>query len=126
MRKRSKPVYIEGLKQCRICEELKQPASEYFEGCCAVCCRSLNGVAHRPAGDHWIPLNKGGGTTRDNIIPLCDGVDGCNQSKADKDAYEWLIDRFDKRTADEINKRVQAYFAHVMSRISKLEMPSYL
>lgn len=85
-------------------------ALEYFNGRCAVCGRPLNGLFHKAAQDHWIPITKGGGTTVSNIIPLCHGLGGCNNSKQNRDATEWLIDRFGEGDAKEILQRIKAYF----------------
>lgn len=84
-------------------------ALNYFHGCCAVCGRPP-GFWHRLAQDHWIPLSKGGGYTRANIIPLCHGNGGCNNSKRNHDANEWLTEQFGKRKANQVLKRIQEYF----------------
>lgn len=91
---------------------------EYFNGCCAVCGRQLIDLfrTHKPAADHWIPLSKGGGTTRTNIIPLCHGKDGCNNSKHDRLPDEWLISVYGKRKAKQILKRISAYFEWLKSQ----------
>lgn len=83
----------------------------YFGGCCAVCGRHP-GLWHTLAADHWIPLKSPDclGTIRKNIVPLCHGVGGCNNSKHDRPAEEWLIDKFGKRKAKQIIQRIQAYF----------------
>lgn len=87
-------------------------ALEYFNGCCAACDRPLKDLfgTHTVAMDHWIPTVKGGSSTPDNMIPLCHGIDGCNNRKSDKDAFEWLVQEFGKRRATKILERVQAYF----------------
>jgi hypothetical protein len=91
-----------------------QYALEYFGGCCAVCGRQLRDLfgSHTAAADHWIPLSSPTcpGTTRKNILPLCHGVSGCNNSKNDSDPGKWLRERYGKRRAREILKRIQAYF----------------
>lgn len=81
----------------------------YFNGCCAVCGRPP-GLWHTLAQDHWIPVVKGGGYTTSNIVPLCHGIDGCNNSKKAKDANEWLLERFGKRKANNIAHRIESYF----------------
>lgn len=90
-----------------------QHCLDYFGGCCAVCGRPP-GLFHIIAQDHWIPLSKGGGYTSGNIIPLCHSrkgdVDGCNTSKQDCDAAEWLIERYGKRKAAKILAKIEAYF----------------
>jgi bacterioferritin-associated ferredoxin len=89
-------------------------ALEYFHGCCAVCGRQLNDLfgEHTAAMDHWIPLSSPDcpGTVTTNIIPLCHGIDGCNQSKGAREPLAWLKWKFGKRKAKQILKRIQAYF----------------
>lgn len=86
-----------------------QRAINYFGGCCAVCGRPP-GLWHRLAQDHWVPLTKGGGTTVDNIVPLCHGDLGCNNSKWNHDAEKWLTERFGKAKAKQKLKEIEAYF----------------
>lgn len=85
-----------------------QCALDYFGGCCAVCGRPP-GLWHTLAADHWIPLSKGGPTTPDNIVPLCHGAGGCNNSKSNRDAIEWLTETFGKRKGRAIQKRVDEF-----------------
>lgn len=86
-------------------------AFEYFEYRCAVCGRP-RGLWHTLAMDHWIPLDSPDcpGTVPVNMVPLCHGVDGCNNSKINRDALEWLTQHFGKRKAKQIFERVQVYF----------------
>lgn len=94
-----------------------QHALDYFGGCCAVCGRPL-GLWHILAKEHWIPLTDprpdNPGTTPGNIIPLChsikDGTGGCNNTKSNKDPVVWLVERFGKRKAKQIQARIQQYF----------------
>lgn len=88
-----------------------QIAIDYFNGRCAVCGRP-QGFWHRLAADHWIPISSPDcpGTIPENMIPLCQGMDGCNNSKHDKPAVEWLILKFGKQKANAILKRIEAYF----------------
>jgi hypothetical protein len=94
-------------------------AIEYFNGCCAACGRQLNDLFgdFYPAADHWIPLSckdiNNPGTVPSNIVPLCHGKGGCNNSKKDKLPTEWLEYKFGKRKAAEILKRIEAFFATV-------------
>lgn len=94
-------------------------AIEYFNGCCAVCGRQLRDLfsTHTVAADHWIPLTDprpdNPGTVASNIIPLCHGEDGCNNSKGNKDPLEWLTERYGKRKAKTILARIEAYFRWV-------------
>lgn len=93
-----------------------QRALDYFNGCCAVCGRP-RGLWHTLAKDHWIPLSSpcpdNPGTVPTNIVPLCGGVGGCNESKNNRDATEWLRWRFGKRKARQTLKRIEEYFAWV-------------
>lgn len=88
-----------------------QNALSYFGGCCAVCGKP-SGLWHKMAMDHWIPLSSPNcpGTIPTNILPLCHGMDGCNNSKKDRDPVVWLTDRYGPRKAKQILKRIQAYF----------------
>lgn len=82
---------------------------EYFNYRCAACDRP-EGFGITLSQDHWIPVTKGGAYTQRNIIPLCCGRYGCNNSKGNRDPLEWLICRFDKQKAQQVLKRVEAYF----------------
>lgn len=86
-------------------------ALSYFDHRCAVCGRPI-GLWHTLAMDHWIPLSNSNcpGTIPTNIIPLCHGNDGCNNSKSTKDPLKWLVERFGKRKAARVMKRIQSYF----------------
>lgn len=97
-------------------------ALEYFGNCCAVCGRPA-GLWHTLAQDHWIPLTpnynlKGDnpGSVPTNIVPLCHGLDGCNNRKHNNDPVVWLIDTFGPRKAKTINRRISRYFAAVSQR----------
>jgi len=83
----------------------------YFESRCAVCGR-FGGLWHFIAADHWIPLTSVNcpGTIAKNIVPLCHGQGGCNNSKSNRDPNEWLEWKFGKRKAKVILKRIQEYF----------------
>jgi len=93
-------------------------AIDYFHGCCAVCGRQLKNLdkTRRGSADHWIPLTKGGGTTADNIVPLCSGEDGCNNRKGNKDPEVWLAQQFSKHEAKKILQRINAYFELVKAK----------
>lgn len=88
--------------------------ADYFKGYCAVCGRPA-GLWHTLAMDHWIPLSSPEcpGTISTNIVPLCHGQDGCNNSKSSKGAVVWLTERYGPRKAKQILARVEAYFAWV-------------
>lgn len=86
-------------------------ALDYFGGFCAVCGRPP-GLWHTLAMDHWIPLSNPEcpGTIPTNIVPLCHGVDGCNNSKQNKPPEQWLIQRFGERKTKKILRRIHDYF----------------
>lgn len=90
-------------------------ALDYFNGCCAVCERQLKDLfgTHTVNFDHWIPLSKGGGTTPDNMLPLCGGLNGCNNRKHVSDPVEWINREFNPRQAKAILARIQTYFAYI-------------
>ena len=87
---------------------------EYWRHRCAVCGRPA-GLWHTLAADHWIPLASPNcpGTVPTNIVPLCNGLDGCNTSKQDIDAAEWLTRKFGKAKARRVLARIAAYFDHL-------------
>lgn len=93
-------------------------ALDYFSRknihCCAVCGRPP-GLWHTLSADHWIPISSPDcpGTVPTNIVPLCHGIDGCNNSKNSRDPVEWLTDKFGSRRAKRILARIEAYFAWV-------------
>lgn len=88
-----------------------QRALDYFEHRCAVCNRP-QGLWHKLAMDHWIPINDDDcpGTIATNVLPLCHGVGGCNNSKRDSNPLEWLIENFGERNALHIADRINSYF----------------
>lgn len=96
-------------------------ALSFFDYQCAVCERPLNGLFHTAAADHWIPLSDPDcpGTTVLNIIPLCHGQDGCNNSKSNKHPDQWLVERLGKRRAKVILDRIHGYFVHLQSNRAK-------
>jgi hypothetical protein len=89
----------------------------YFNYRCAVCGRPLYGEHHTATPDHWIPINAPNcpGTIPMNIVPLCHGKNGCNNSKGDNEAEQWLIKRFGYERGQHILHRIQEYFAHIHS-----------
>lgn len=88
-----------------------QNCLDYFGNCCAVCGRP-RGEQHTIAADHWIPLSSPQcpGTIPPNVVPLCHGKGGCNNSKLDKDALTWLIRKFGEEQGKAITAKIQAYF----------------
>lgn len=88
----------------------------YFDHKCAVCGRPV-GLWHTLAADHWIPLNSLNcpGTIPGNILPLCHGDGGCNNSKRDRDPAEWLQRKYPKRWR-KVLARIDTYFEWVRER----------
>jgi hypothetical protein len=106
-------------------------ALDYFNNKCAVCGRQADFWTFL-AQDHWIPLSNPSpsnpGTSAMNIVPLCHSLKGvpsgdpaCNMSKKDKDATQWLIERFGKHQAQIILKRINDYFDWVKHEDSNLK-----
>jgi hypothetical protein len=91
-----------------------QFALDYFNGCCAACGRPP-GLWHTLARDHWIPLTDANcpGTVPSNMVPLCHGIEGCNNSKHDFPAEQWVITTFGKRKGAAILLRIAEFFSHV-------------
>lgn len=58
-------------------------ALEYFDHSCAYCGYPSDKLQQ----EHFIPLSKGGGYTKDNIVPACPE---CNLSKSDAMPQDWL------------------------------------
>lgn len=87
-----------------------QFALDHFHGCCAACGRPA-GLWHHLAMDHWIPIASPDcpGTVPWNIVPLCGGSGGCNNSKSSKPPADWLIEKFGKRKGRAILKRIEAF-----------------
>jgi hypothetical protein len=87
-------------------------ALDWFHGACAYCGNSpsffdISKVLHQ---EHHIPVIKGGGYTKSNIIPACQS---CNFSKGQIDPVEWLAIKFGKRKAKQIDRRIRMYFNEV-------------
>src|SRR5699024_7645848 len=75
----------------------------YFNELCSIC---DNRYEHL---DHFIPLyTECGGTTKENIIPLCAR---CNLSKNRKNPYEWSLD---------LNNREKKNFDKVVSYLAQV------
>lgn len=85
-----------------------------FGGCCAVCGRP-SGLWHTLAMDHWIPITapECPGTVPHNIVPLCHGQDGCNNSKHDINPKEWLVSKLGKRKGKRKFDEIQSYLDKV-------------
>lgn len=100
-----------------------QEAVSYFEGKCAVCGRPA-GLWHTLAADHWVPISSPEcpGTVPTNMVPLCHGIGGCNNSKHNKPAGAWLVETFGPRKARAIEARVQEFFQHMAERFPQEEV----
>lgn len=97
--------------------EHEQFCRQYFHYVCAYC-EKEEGFLWCIAMDHFIPLDSPlcPGTVVTNMLPACNGRDGCNTSKKNRDPYAWLIRKFGKQKAAQILKRIDTYFAIVRSR----------
>jgi hypothetical protein len=88
----------------------------YWKNRCAVCGRE-DGDQHMLVGDHWWPVKMGGGTTPDNIVPLCHskkgGRGGCNNSKLDHSPQDFLARRLGADAAQAKLREIEAYFEWV-------------
>jgi hypothetical protein len=86
----------------------------YWQHSCAVCGQQA-GLLWILAFDHWIPLSHPScpGTIATNMLPLCHGITGCNNSKHARLPHPWLIQKFGKRKTAKIEKAIAAYFAAV-------------
>lgn len=89
-------------------------ALDYFGNCCAVCGRRP-GDDCTLAMDHWQPLSGPDcpGTVPHNIVPLCHGQNGCNNSKHDRQPEEWLHHVYGGREARAIIRKIHAFFSAV-------------
>lgn len=82
----------------------------YFNNSCAVCGFDFTSKIRYAAADHWVPLSKSGGTIPTNILPLCHGQGGCNNSKGNKNPEKWLAAKFGIESADKILDKIKNYF----------------
>jgi 5-methylcytosine-specific restriction endonuclease McrA len=83
-------------------------ALSYFSGKCAACQTEARLVM-----DHWQPVSRGGGTTTDNIVPLCAP---CNANKHNRRPEEWLRQRFGDG-AVMVSKKIDGYFSQLKEQI---------
>ncbi len=84
----------------------------YWRDRCAICGRPA-GLWHTLAMDHWIPVTKYGAYVPTNILPLCHGVGGCNNSKNNREPVEWLISCLGPKRAQAKLAEITAYFASI-------------
>lgn len=85
----------------------------YFDYSCAVCGHRPDGKKRFIAADHWIPIaskNKPNpGTVAWNIVPLCHGAGGCNNSKSNQDARRWLERKYGKTQGLATYRRINTF-----------------
>lgn len=94
----------------------------YWDDRCCVCGRKA-GFWNLIVKEHWIaladPRPDNPGTVANNILPMCHSINGshgqgsCNQSKRNRDPVDWLTNKYGKRKASAILKRITAYFEFV-------------
>jgi hypothetical protein len=91
---------------------------QYWGSACVVCGREESLFGLTLANDHWIPLTSADcpGTVAWNIVPLCHGIEGCNNSKGKKAPERWLKRRFGTAKAKKILAAVQEYFLLVRQK----------
>lgn len=82
-----------------------QAALNYWNNSCAYC-----GTTGEMTADHYIPISSPTcpGTVASNIVPACWT---CNCSKKHADACDWIKWKFGEDRAQEIEARIQTYFA---------------
>jgi ribosomal protein L37AE/L43A len=95
-------------------------ALEYWGYRCAVCGRP-RGLWHTLAADHWIPLTHQDcpGTVATNIIPLCHGEGGCNNSKGKKMPDAWLEERLGAKQGFQKGVEIDAYFLWLKDQLTE-------
>ncbi|CAI8881985.1 HNHc domain-containing protein [Bacillus sp. IT-79MI2] len=59
-----------------------EDCKEYFSNRCCYCGEQSTDLTQ----EHFIPMNKSGGYTKENMIPSCGS---CNSSKKDENFFEW-------------------------------------
>lgn len=99
-------------------------AQTYWAHRCAICDRP-RGLWHTLSQDHWIPLTDPHcpGTIPTNILPLCYGTDGCNNSKGKKTPEFWLIEKLGKRKARLKLEEIHTYFGWIGEQTGYLYAP---
>jgi hypothetical protein len=90
---------------------------QYWNYACAVCGRE-EGFEWTISMDHWIPISSEQcpGTVAWNIVPLCCGLKGCNNSKHKKDGIIWLKQNYSLYKSKKILRSIEAYFTIVSAR----------
>jgi hypothetical protein len=90
---------------------------QYWHHTCAIC-GNEEGFFWTLALDHVIPLSSPicPGTIATNMLPLCHGTGGCNNSKHSKDMHTWLLSRYSVKKVRQIEKAIAVYFDVVRQR----------
>jgi hypothetical protein len=82
----------------------------YWNYSCAVCGREDIGMDL----DHWVPISFSGehnpGTVVSNIVPLCSGINGCNNSKRNKMPEVWMTQKFGVDFSRIKTEEIDAFF----------------
>ena len=93
-----------------------QRCLDYWQDSCAICGRVASNSLSI-AADHWIPLSDpdpaNPGTCAGNILPLCHGTGGCNNSKKNHEPVNWLFKRLGSQAGKAKLAQINAYFAWV-------------
>lgn len=89
-------------------------ALDYWNHRCAVCGRAADEDVII-ARDHWYPLSRIGcpGTIPSNVVPLCHGLDGCNNLKGNREPLGWLVQTLGREAGMEKWNEIQAFFEWV-------------
>jgi hypothetical protein len=97
-----------------------QRALDYWDHKCAVCGRP-RGLWHTLAADHWVPLTSPEcpGTVPTNIIPLCHGEGGCNNSKGKKMPDAWLKQKLGPKQASQKQLEIDTYIVWIKDQMTE-------
>lgn len=88
---------------------------DYWGHRCAVCERpKADGLLL--AIDHWLPYTNGNELSILNVIPLCQGKHGCNNTKTTRAPYAWLVASLGSDAGQEKHAEIDQYFAWVLER----------
>lgn len=88
-------------------------AKAYFNHSCAYC-----GSGGKLTKDHYIPLNKGGFLSAENVLPACGS---CNSSKKDHDFAEWFEGR--ESYKESVLTKIKDYFTFIQNK-QNIDNPS--
>lgn len=91
----------------------ERDAKAYFGGC-AVCGYS-DGDQRTITLAHWIAITDKAcpGTVPENMVPLCNGRNGCNQKKSNRHPEIWLELEYGYDKAQEILSRIESFLQSV-------------